>query len=156
MPIIEEPHDSDYEPVKDDKDSRAGSVTCSADFTLVKAMIRQGLDKIFSAHLFYQRVYSCHLHYFLADLNVGILPKGKNLIWKALPDLLLERGVQLTGWPETILFPTQKLKLDATRKSGQGIKDIGINGAHLLAETLAGQEGCIKGTEVNIAGKCSF
>ena len=38
----------------------------------------------------------------------------------------------------------------------QGIKDIGINGAYLLAETLAGQEGCIKGTKVDIAGKCLF
>jgi len=155
LPTIEEPHDSDYEPVEDDKDSRAGSAACSASFTSVKNMIRHGLDELLSAHSFYQCLNGCHLHYFSADIDEEALPKG-NLIWKTLPDYLMERGIQLTGWPQSVLFPTQKLKPDAGRKSGQGIKDIGINGTRLLAEKLTDPQGSVKLTKVDIDGKCSL
>jgi len=46
MPTIKEPHNSNYEPVEEDKDSRAGSATFSMSFMSVKTMIRDSLNAL--------------------------------------------------------------------------------------------------------------
>lgn len=86
-------------------------------------------------------------------VDAGNLPTG-NLIWKTLPEYLMERGVQITGWPENVLFPTQKLKPDAAQNSSQGIKDIGINGTRLLAERLNNPRSSIAAVKVDVDGMC--
>jgi len=66
----------------------------------------------------------------------------------------MERGVQITGWPESVLFPTQRVNPDTGRP--QGIKDIGINGARLLAERLDDPQGSMRAVNVGEYGRCSL
>jgi len=90
-----------------------------------------------------------------AKIEEDNLPKG-NLIWKMLPDFLMERGVQITGWPEGVLFPTQRFNRDSGWKSAQGIKDIGINGARLLAERLESLNDPQESMRAVNIGKCGM
>lgn len=80
------------------------------------------------------------------------LPPG-NLMWKTLPSFFIDRGIQITGWPQNVLFPTQKVNPDSVRKSGQGIKDIGTNAARLLAEALINSPCSVKAKRVSKRGK---
>ena len=87
------------------------------------------------------------------DVKAENLPTG-NLRWKTLSEYFMEREVQITGWPETVLFPTQRVKPDASHKTGQGIKDIGVNGTRLLAERLGNPRSSMAAMLVDIDGTC--
>jgi len=54
MPIVKEPHDSNYEYVEEeDKGSRAGSTISSMGFVGLKTMIKSGLNELLGASLMY-------------------------------------------------------------------------------------------------------
>ena len=158
MPIVTEPHDSDYEFIEEEekgnKGSRAGSIISSVAVGRLKTMIKDGLNHLLSA-FFCIHIFSTTIaNMTTAKVDAENLPTG-NLTWKMLLDFFMEQGVQITGWPETVLFPTQRLKPDAAQKSGQGIKDIGINSTRLLAERLDNRGSSMAAVKVDINGTCS-
>lgn len=56
MPVITEPHDSDYEPVEEEekgsRGSRAGSVISSVAFGPLKTMIKNGFNRLLGTSFF--------------------------------------------------------------------------------------------------------